>query len=304
MLLGVPPIQGSKNPLLLTLDEAQILGKENEFPADRIRTVRHVLNDIHNGKLDRPVIFIAAGLGTTVDAFSSLGVSRFEGRCLVRLGALGKEAERAVLRDWLTKEGLAKGDPTAWIDAIAQETYGWPQHILSYVDPALKQLGADKGGMTAEGLNAVLEAGRARRAAYYEHRVRGFDEEHRQFFARLFVDLPLGGSVTGSAIRSSLTQEYGFEEAAQLFRRAARQGTIDERRGRYVIPVPSMQSWLVSNYAKAQDQSTPSRLIEEGHEKRAPATVTQDPLERAIPAQPPGQSRDEEVPGSRTDFGH
>ena len=245
-------LRGGKNPLLLTLDEAQILGEENEFPADQIRTVRHVLNAIHNGTLDRAVILVVAGLGTTVDAFGSLGVSRFEGRCLVRLGALGKEAERAVLRDWLTKEGQAKGDPTAWIDAIAQETYGWPQHILSYVDPALKQLDADTGGMTAKGLNAVLETGRARRATYYEHRVRGFDEEHRQSFARLFIDLPLGGSVTGSAIRSSLTQEYGFEEAAQLFRRAARQGAIDERSGRYVIPVPSMHDWLVSNYARAQ----------------------------------------------------
>ncbi len=283
-------LQGSKNPLLLTLDEAQILGKENEFPADRIRTVRHVLNDVHNGKLDRPVIFIAAGLGTTVDAFSSLGVSRFEGRCLVTLGALGKEAERAVLRDWLTKEGLAKGDPSSWIDSIAKETYGWPQHILSYVDPALKQLGADKREMTAEGLNAVLEAGRAKRGAYYEQRVRGFDEEHRQTFASLFVDLPLGGSITGNAIRSSLTQEYGVAQADKLFRRAARQGAIDERRGRYVIPVPSMQDWLVSNYARAQDKAEASRLIAEGRARRVPELT-------------PEPSRDVHEPGSRRDFG-
>lgn len=283
-------LRAGKNPLLLTLDEAQRLGKENEIPADRVSTARQVLNAIHNGTLDRPVIFIAAGVGTTVDAFSSLDISRFEGRCLVRLGALSKEATRAVVRDWLKKEGLAKGDPTAWIDAIAQESYGWPQHILSYVDPALKQLDADKGGMTAEGLNAVLEAGRAKRAAYYEQRVRGFDEEHRQIFARLFVDIPLGGSIAGSAIRSSLIQEYGFEEAAKLFRRAARQGAIDERRGRYVIPVPSMQDWLVSNYARAQDKAIAARLIAEVREKRAPALH-------------PEPSRDVQEPGSRRDFG-
>jgi hypothetical protein len=243
-------LRGGKKPLLLALDEAQILGKEDLIPSDQVHTVVDVLNSIHNGKLDRSVILIAAGLGTTADAFGSLGISRFAKRCLVELGALDKEAERAVLYDWLTKEGKAKGETTAWIDAIAQEAHGWPQHILSYVEAALHQLHVDKRVMTAEGLTAVLNAGRSGRTAYYEQRARGFDEEYRQSFAKLFVDIPLGGSITGSAIRSPLTQEYGLDEAKMLFRRAVEKGIIDERSGRYVIPIPSMHDWLVSNYAR------------------------------------------------------
>ena len=245
-------LQKGGEPLLLTLDEAQTLGKKDVLPPDQAHIASSVLNAIHNGKLDKSLILLAAGLGTTVESFRSFGISRFEGNSLVELGALGKEAERAVLHDWLTEDGGVKGDATAWIDAITQETHGWPQHILSYVKPALDQLHADKGVMTAEGLNAVLEAGHARRVAYYKQRAQGFPEEERQSLARPFSDIPIGESVQLSKIMSSLTQDYSQDKAETLFRRAVERGLIDERGGRYVIPVPSMHDWLVSNYACEQ----------------------------------------------------
>ena len=245
-------LQAGEAPLLLTLDEAQILGMKDEFPADQINTVRHVLQSIHNGKLGRPVILIAAGLGPTTKAFGALGISRFAGNARVELGALGEEAEHSVLHDWLTEDGKATGDTTVWIDAIAKETYGWPQHILSYVQPALDQLHADKGEMTAEGLATVLETGRVLRTAYYKQRAEGFVEEHRQSFAKVLVDVPLGESTTRGAILSPLTQEYGPDEAKKLFRRAEEKGILVEMDGRYAVPIPSMHDWLVSNYARIQ----------------------------------------------------
>ena len=242
-------LQAGKAPLLLTLDEAQTLGMENEFPANQIHNARSVLNAIHNGELGRSVILLAVGLGTTGEYFRSFGISRFAKRCLVELGALEKEAEREVLRDWLTKEGGAKGDPTAWIDAIAQETQGWPQHILSYVESALEQLDADKSVMTPEGLNVVLEAGLVSRSKYYDRRAHGFPEEVRQSLARPFRNIPLGESTTFSEIMNSLTQNYNQDKADDIFHQALEKGIIDERSGRYSIPIPSMHDWLVSNYA-------------------------------------------------------
>ena len=242
-------LQKEKKPLLLILDEAQTLGEKDEIPPDQIHIVRSILNAIHNGELDKPVILLTGGLGTTADAFRKLGISRFSRRCLVELGVLSKEAEQDVLRDWLTKDGKAKGDPAVWIGAISRETHGWPQHILSYVKPALDQLRADKRVMTAEGLNAVLEEGRAGRSEYYEHRAHGFGEEYRVSFAKLFAKIPLGGSIIGSKIRSFLTQEYGPDEAEKLFHRALHKGVLHEQAGRYAVPIPSMHDWLVSNYA-------------------------------------------------------
>ena len=55
---------------------------------------------------------------------------------------------------------------------------------------------------------------------YYRKRAEDFDEEHLQSFAKALVDVPLGGSTTRSAILPPLTQEYGLDEAKELFRRA------------------------------------------------------------------------------------
>ncbi len=250
-------LRGGETPLLLTLDEAQVLGNKNLIPPDQEHTVVSVLTAIHNGDLGRPVILLAAGLGTTVNAFEKLGISRFAGDAFIELGSLSKEAERAVIRDWLKKDGKAQGDLTAWINAIAQETHGWPQHILSYVEPALGQLHADKRVMTTEGLNAVLEAGRRGRAAYYRQRAKGFSLQQRRSFAKLFTNVAYGGSLELEDIMMSLAQDHGAEKADELFHRAAEKGIIDERDGRYVIPIPSMHDWLVSNYARERISSPP-----------------------------------------------
>ena len=280
-----------KKPLLLTLDEAQRLGESNEFPANRIGTARQVLTAIHNGTLTRPVILVAAGLGTTKDAFRPLGVSRWSWGAFVELGALDKAAEGAVLHDWLTKDGGAIGDPTEWIAAIAQETHGWPQHILAYTDPpAVTELQARNGVMTSRGLTAVLEAGRAARAAYYEGRVDDWGVKRRRAFAEVFMDVPFGGCLDMDDVIASLARSFGSKRAKKIFKSARNKGVLYRHGGEVAIPIPSMQDWLVSKYARTQNRDVASRLIAEGHEKRAPAL-------------PPKPSRDVQEPGSRRDFG-
>ncbi len=244
-----------KQPLLLTLDEAQTLGTGNAPPSDHTGTAINVLDAIHNGKLNKPVILAAAGLGTTAQAFGSLGISRFEGESFIELDALGKDATRAVLHDWLTKEGGAKGDPEKWIHAIARETHGWPQHIVSYVKPALKQLVTDERAMTTEGLNTVLEAGCVLREAYYEQRAAGLSRKKRHSLAKIIASVPLEDGLDQEDIIASLAQEYGEAEAKNLFDRARHKGILYERRGVYAVPIPSMHHWLVSNYAHIQIKS-------------------------------------------------
>ena len=90
--------------------------------------------------------------------------------------------------------------------------------ILSYVGSALDQLDANNRNMTAEGLDAVMGAGRKLRSEYYEHRAHDFDEEQRRCFAKLLANAPLGGSTTRSVIMDSLKQGFGPDEAEKLFR--------------------------------------------------------------------------------------
>jgi hypothetical protein len=267
-------LRGGKRPLLLSLDEAQILGKEELIPSDRLHTVVNILNSIHNGGLDHPVILLAAGLGTTLWAFGRLGISRFAMKCLVELGALGKEAERAVLNDWLTKEGGAKGDPTGWIDAIARETHGWPQHIQSYANIASDQLKANDGIMTPEGLHAVLEAGRADRGVYYKQRLVDFRADQIRSLARSIADVPRGEPAEYRDIVSSLAQEYGEDGAETLFKRMEQEGLLAQSGMGYAVPIPSMHSWLKDEYVRESIEIPRGKQL--GHARPPPGRQHSD----------------------------
>ncbi|MDE2826606.1 MAG: hypothetical protein OXL40_04745 [Bacteroidota bacterium] len=50
--------------------------------------------------------------------------------------------------------------------------------------------------------------------------------------------------MTCSEIVFSLTQDFGPDKAEELFYQALDKGILDEHDGRYVIPIPSMHTWL------------------------------------------------------------
>ncbi len=246
-------LQDDKNPLLLILDEAQSLGSDRVVPDGVRGVVTSVLGKIHNGDLGRPVMLLTAGLGTTVSAFKSFNISRFEGESLINLGRLDKDSEHEVIRDWLTEVGAAEGNPDPWIDVIAKETHGWPQHIISYVKPAVGYLKSNNHQMTDAGLRIVLEKGAESRLRYYRQRAHDIDGEQRQSLARSLAHLPIGGTTTRTSIISILEEEYPPEVADNLFKQALEQGIIDKNEdGYYGVPIPSMQTWLIEAYGRKQ----------------------------------------------------
>ena len=258
-------LQDDKKPLLLVLDEAQALGLKDVVPAQMKGDVTDVLKQIHNGDMGRPVMLLAGGLGTTEAAFSTFGISRFEGDCKVYLDRLDKASERAVIHDWLTHAGGTPCDTPTWIDAIAEQTYGWPQHIMSYVKPAVKYLGAKKHQVSDEGLDFVLANGEEARLEYYDSRSHDIDEHEREALARAVMDVPIDDTTTRPAIISNLKNSgLTHKEADDLFTQALDQGIIDKRKGgRYGIPIPSMHSWLIDEHIrnKGQDIQHPPKSL-------------------------------------------
>ncbi len=96
-----------------------------------------------------------------------------------------------MIKDWLTEEGKAKGDITAWMNAITAEIHGWGHHIASYLDPSLEYLKESEGEMTEEGLMSALAQGRKNRRDYYEERTKDLDDDHFEGLAELFQHVPL-----------------------------------------------------------------------------------------------------------------
>jgi hypothetical protein len=242
-------LQKGKVPLLLILDEAQVLGTTNKPSGEHAKIASNVLDVVHNGTLGRPVVLIAGGLGTTLKSFEALGISRFAEDCFVEIGALSKKSERAVIRDWLNKEGRAKGDPTAWIDAIANEAQGWPRHVQSYSKRAADYLEARDRLMTVNGLKAVLKAGRKGRAVYYKQRVDRFRGDQIRCLAMSMAGVPQGKPAEYKDIMSLLVNEYGESKANKLFDRFIEKGILEESGIGYAVPIPSMHTWLTEEYA-------------------------------------------------------
>jgi len=246
-------------PLLLIVDEAQALADQNVPSKDNKATAIEVLEAIHNGRLNRPVVLLAGGLRTTLKGFDSLKVSRFAEDCYVELGALSKESERAVIHDWIVKEGGAKGDPTQWIDTIARETHGWPRHVHSYAKCASNQLKEDSGIMTTDGLDAIIESGRKGRIQYYKQRINKFHGDELQCLLDSIADVSSKASTSRLTIMSALTQIYDKEEAEVLFDKFIEKGIIEQDGDGYVIPIPSMHTWLKDTYARKMPRQNQSK---------------------------------------------
>ncbi len=242
-------IKKGKGPLLLLLDEAQRLVRIAHERGERFMQVVDMLKVIHAG---RPVILVAAGLGATTQALKDLDISRFYPGCKINLGMLKKEFTRAIIQDWLQKEGRVKSDPARWVDDIAEQTYGWLQHIMAYVWTALKQLKLTGGEMTGTGLKTALKEGQKGRIKFYESRAEGLFRTERQCIARAVAGIEPGENVDKRGIIASLRKEFSKDETERIFTLALYRGMLDVRGDRYAIPISSMHDWLVSNYAPSQ----------------------------------------------------
>ncbi len=251
-------LKSGRKPLLLLLDEAQttaaVIPRSNH---EQFTNALKFVKTIHNGEVERPVILIAAGLGATAAAFDSLGISRFDPECRINLEPLSEGARQAVIQDWLLEEGGAKGDPASWINAIVRETHGWPQHIMAYVWPALKQLELTDGELTPEGLKTVLKEGQKGRIRFYEARTRGIPEEQLHCIARVIAGVPSDTSVAKIDLMASLRLDHDRDTAEKIFTLALHKGILDERKNRYVVPIPSMHDWLVDNFARIPEPLFP-----------------------------------------------
>ena len=276
-------IQKTRKPLLLILDEAQRLGESNNINGPYKDEVSDLLYRIHNGKVGKPVILLAGGLGMTFEAFEALGISRIAKKCKFNMGPLEKEEERTVIKDWLKKEGKAEGDTTDWVAAIANETYGWPQHIIAYTEPAADHLKKNGRKMTGAGLVTVLGQGRETRREYYEDRLSGFTAKECRSLARILVASSEESGLEQEEVVEQLDREYGVGKGKKIFFRAVRKGVfyLNKKLRCYSVPIPSMRNFIIKNFPpkeiSQQPDSKPKQLPEADPEKEPKNHTTDSP---------------------------
>jgi len=242
-------------PLLLVLDEAQNLGKPIDSYKEEV--MGHVLDRILNGEFSHPIVLLCGGLGTSSHAFTRLGISRFRAKCLVNLGRLPEKDACAVIRDWLVKDGKAQeADIHPWIEAIARETHGWPQHIMAYAQPAAQILWTQNGRATPGALEAVMNEGREEKRFYYNCRIESLSGSGLDVLADLLLQASVSGNL--NLRRKTLlkklieTGSMPQEAAERFFRGALHKGVLSNAGTKsalhYDVPIPSMKAFLVERF--------------------------------------------------------
>ena len=233
-------VSRARSGVLLILDEAQMIGN-TDLRGETLDAATKALQAIHNGKLGHPVILLAGGLSGSAEALRKFGISRFVDERKADLGRLGEDATRGVIRDWLQKDGKATEDVDVWVNAITEESFGWPQHIMVYVKPAVLRLRADGGRVTDGGLAHVLMEGLRGRERYYKSRAEGLNDTH----LRALIGSLASGSCSEVAILASLGRNHTAEDAKVAFAHAVEKGVVAQSEDfDFDIPIPSMREWM------------------------------------------------------------
>ena len=246
----------ARRPIVLLVDEAQ-----NAEPEQN----KAILSLLHEGMIDLPILPVFAGLNDTPDALRECGISRLRDDADMPLPRLVQGDARAAVAELMERHGVV-GDTAAWIDAVAADSLGFPQHLHVGLATAAGVLAQNDGRAAPPGLRAARDHARQRREHYYE--------------SRLSPDVKnLGAEVLGKFVtalqgwnRMQMTRNdaadmllntadrtrrpFAVAQADQLVKRMIHDGVLQERGCRFEVPIPSMAAWLQE---RSQQGRTPVR---------------------------------------------
>ncbi|MDE2731807.1 MAG: AAA family ATPase [Bacteroidota bacterium] len=237
---------GKDERLLMVLDEAQMLAIQAQ--GLNRQSVEISLDAIHNGRVGRSVVLLAGGLVQTREIFAKLKISRLSYKCDVNLGRLSPNSEREVIRDWLRDYGRAIGTITPWIDAIVQETEGWPQHITVFAQEAARIVYDRDGHLLAEDLLKAISAGREAKKRFYQARLDGIHRPDQQLLGLVVACCGTDARWTRDQLASALGARSRLDglTPSQVVTRLIEKGVLASDGGIYHISIPSMSGWLLN----------------------------------------------------------
>ena len=234
--------------IVLLVDEAQQIEK----PADPTR--KGTLSSVHQGKLGIPIMFAAFGLVGTANALGDVGVSRSSVSNEFSLG--GVSEKHALMACERAMRQFRPKNPQSLAQAVVRRSCGWPQHIASYLSALAESL-------EEQDIEAILENGDRKRAAYYERRMSRIRSQGPRFhqYARHLAKMLRGADqpMLDGDIIDSLQAEFGMsDEAASKLLTAAEHGGLTRFVGNegYVAAIPSFLTHLVGP-ERSQERKLP-----------------------------------------------
>ncbi|MCY4254342.1 MAG: AAA family ATPase [Flavobacteriaceae bacterium] len=239
-------------PILLVLDEAQIIGNEFSDHQTSISPISFVMKAIHNLEGHHGFVTLFTGLGNTRKLYHDFNISRFHSNAVINLQPLDPTSEKAILKDYLVKD--AKLDPNHsdlddFIQTISKETHQWPHHIICYAQTASKLI--QHHGVLSENVwNETLERGRRLKDQYYQGRFDGITAEIRcSIYHALLENEIQKNQIRSLQLIESLTLNPYIKDPQTTWDRLIAKGIVQVgNNGFYQIPIPSMRTWMIKKY--------------------------------------------------------
>ena len=151
--------------LVLYMDEAQVIAP----------SAAHGLRRLNTTGLGIPSVCLFVGLSHTQDRLREAGISRLSQEAVINMGAMDKRECASSVKMLLDDFGAvgdeeAKGAASA---AVAEFSYGWPQHLFGAQKALCGELVRTDGALTRVDWQRVREESDHRRYEYYAGRLSG-----------------------------------------------------------------------------------------------------------------------------------
>ena len=227
--------------LVVVVDELQQLKKRHS----------DVLTDLHKGLHRCPILVVGAGLQNTPDVLVRRGVSRVVRG--VELGPLERAATRDIISETLID--LDREAPTNVVNALAEASHDFPQHIHCYLEATVDAVKASVGWRAPCMLKQVLEKGDELRTAYYDSRLRAMGEGRPRMLP-LIERMENTGSVRMSqrAAAKAIT-DAGDDDGKAAVADAIQHGVLTLENDEFVsFGIPSFHGHMVGVLRQHRDQ--------------------------------------------------
>ena len=250
-----------KPTLVLHMDEAQLLDQEQD-----------ALVHLHTDGLDLPTVCLFTGLSHTESRIRALGgLSRLAKNATTNMARMADTEcaeSTALMLDKLRVEGAKAGHQEA-VKAVVEEAHGWPQHLFCAQQALCRELVRTNGSLRGIDLDTLRAESQADRHAYYQGRLEG----------ELARWPKLAAAVASQVMREEIDTE---PELTKLCRREVRRLKLDEDQDfrvepidfvrqmvekgvlsptgerRYVVPIPSMLTWLGDRHGASIPRAYPT----------------------------------------------
>ena len=217
------------------------------------------LRVLHQGLHECPILLLGFGLRHTAlrlaDRPSEKSISRTAPPTI--LGPLNEDDTRDAFATTLSM--LAHNDvPDEGIEALAQASFGFPQHINGYLQGAHEAL-SRHGHLTGAALAEALEHGHGRRRDYYEDRL-DRTTDRRAVLAVAAAMETAGSTAIPSHEATDAVVAAGF--SAQDMNSAVAHGALTLHRGEVSFGIPSFHDHVRNLLANERPRDVVRRTTE------------------------------------------